>query len=72
MSLRAYLDRHNRTATVWPGMKTLDINDKETIILNLESELSPENLTCDGEADPAHVARKARFLNAALEEARLL
>jgi hypothetical protein len=35
----------------------------------LESDLSPENLTCDGELSDAQVKIKAKFLNAALAEA---
>lgn len=29
---------------------------------NVETDLSPENLTCDGEASPSWVRRRAAFL----------
>jgi hypothetical protein len=34
----------------------------------LESDLSPENLTCDGEVRGSALQQKARFLNRAAEE----
>lgn len=44
----------------------------QTWIDRIENELSPENLTCDGELPRAQVRRKAQELNTALAHCRLL
>jgi hypothetical protein len=36
--------------------------DRAAIADMIEGDLSPENLTCDGEADPAYVRKQHAFL----------
>jgi hypothetical protein len=48
------------------GMTPLDINndlDRVQIAQKIDSELSPENLHCDGEISQAEAMRKLRKLN---------
>jgi hypothetical protein len=46
--------------------------DRKTIAQLLESDLSPENLTCDGELRGAQLRTKVSFLNRVADELREL
>ena len=48
----------NQTLLDYP--KTM--NERDELIETVECELSPENLTCDGEANPQNVREKFNFL----------
>ena len=70
-NLETYLEQKNRwnaifgqAAMTFPLSQT-DAND---VMNSIASELSPENLHCDGEASITHVRKKAKFLNTVQRE----
>ena len=70
-NLETYLEQKNRwnaifgqAAMTFP-LSQSDANDLMNLIA---SELSPENLHCDGEASITHVRKKAKFLNTVQRE----
>jgi hypothetical protein len=70
-NLETYLEQKNRwnaifgqAAMTFPLSQT-DAND---LMNSIASELSPENLHCDGEASITHVRKKAKFLNTVQRE----
>lgn len=68
--LTAYVDRKNAFANLF-GSKQLSIqnaDDRKEIAQSLDSDLSPENLTCDGELSEKQVRAKYRTLKRALKE----
>jgi hypothetical protein len=48
----------------------MNAKDRQRIAESLDSDLSPENLTCDGEVRGAQLQAKYRFLTRAAEELR--
>ena len=69
-NLTAYVDQKNQWNAIF-GMAPMDINndqDRQQIAQTLDSELSPENLHCDGEISQAEAMRKLRKLNAVCAE----
>jgi hypothetical protein len=75
-SLRAYVVQRNARAKVF-GKKQFDVDaltakDAQSIADMLACDLSPENLSCDGEASPSSIKSKAAFLNKACAELRTL
>lgn len=46
--------------------------DRASLMLDIECDLSPENLTCDGEMPRAMVIKRAKYLNACMKELRAL
>lgn len=76
MSLKQYIERQNITAK-WFNEPEIDANKidaatKARLLERLESDLSPEALTCDGELRGAKLQAKARMLNAAVAELKAL
>lgn len=75
-NLEIYIDRQNAFAKIFKrkeyDFKDLSAEDVKDLYNALECDLSPENLCCDGELPQAEVIRKARHLNAAMEELSLL
>ena len=72
MSLAAFISQRNRIRTMF-GEMLLDHNnltaaDKQSLALDLQSALSPESLTCDGELRGAKLTAKAAMLNKARTE----
>ena len=69
-SLRAYVDQKNAWNAIFKG-RQLDIDnaaDRQRIASMIDSDLSPENLTCDGELSRSAVNAKYRQLQAAAKE----
>ena len=69
-ALNTYLDRKNSFAKMF-GQKTLSLQvaaDRQRIADSIDSDLSPENLTCDGELPRAEVNRRYRELTAAAKD----
>ena len=70
-TLLEFIARRNAMAelfnqpTITPPLMNSEIR---TLYDELSSELSPENLTCDGELDAASVAERSAFLSRALHE----
>lgn len=72
MSLKQYIERQNATAKIFNepliDAKKIDATTKASLLERLESDLSPEALTCDGEIRGAKLQAKARMLHAAKAE----
>lgn len=63
-NLEAYVDNKNKWRAMF-GQEELSLlrgEDRRAIADMIEGDLSPENLTCDGEADPAYVRKQHAFL----------
>jgi hypothetical protein len=72
--LKAYLDRKNAYATIF-GAKALTLDsavDRQKIADSIDSDLSPENLTCDGELPRSLVQSRYKELTAAAKELQKL
>jgi|DEB0MinimDraft_6_1074348.scaffolds.fasta_scaffold126158_4 hypothetical protein len=64
-TLTQYVNDMNQWNSIF-GMRALDLNDdmdRVQIAQRIDSELSPENLHCDGEISQAAAMRKLRRLN---------
>tara|TARA_R110001632_G_scaffold224141_1_gene356365 strand:- start:891 stop:1157 length:267 start_codon:yes stop_codon:yes gene_type:complete len=69
-TLTQYVNDMNQWNAIF-GMTPLDINndlDRVQIAQKIDSELSPENLHCDGEISQAEAMRKLRKLNTVCAE----
>ncbi len=69
-SLRAYVDQKNRWNAIFKG-RQLDVDnpaDRQRIADMIDSDLSPENLCCDGELPRSQVQAKYRQLQAAARD----
>jgi len=68
--LKAFVDRENHFATVL-GRRPLDLNsaaDRQKIADSIDMQLSPENLSCDGELSRAESNRRYRNLSRCAEQ----
>jgi len=70
-NLKKYVEERNswgaffgNAPMAWP----LTQNDVDNLAQDIDGELSPENLCCDGELSMAEVGRKKRKLDAALSD----
>jgi hypothetical protein len=73
-ALNTYLDRKNSFAKLF-GQKALSLQnavDRQSIADSIDAELSPENLTCDGELSRSQVQARYRALTAAAKELQLM
>jgi len=73
-TLEQYVERKNAWGKIF-GQKPLSLlraEDRQKIANSLDSDLSPENLTCDGEVRGAELRNKAAFLNRAARELQAL
>lgn len=73
MSLKAYIDQRNKWAELSRGQVALDINrltpgQVAWIRDDIHTQLSPENLTCDGELDVNEVNERYAFLQQVLKD----
>lgn len=62
--LKNYVDQENRFGAIF-GQRPLDLNsaaDRQKIADKIDSALSPENLTCDGELSRSQVQTRYRNL----------
>ena len=71
-NLAQYIGQKNAWACIL-GNPTYDVNnlserDCQNLYDSLDNDLSPENLTCDGERSGTQVKQFARFYNAAAKE----
>ena len=69
-TLEQYVDQKNKWRGVFnqKPLSLLNKQDRQTIANSIDSELSPENLTCDGELRGAQVQQKFRYLTRCAEE----
>lgn len=74
MSLKAYVERKNSWAALFNGAQlSLDNSkDRQRIAESIDADLSPENLTCDGELPRAEVQKRYNFLIKAAKELKAL
>ena len=73
-ALQKYIDQKNRWNSIFKG-KQYEIQTAEgrqEVADCLDSDLSPENLTCDGELSRSQVQAKYRALTAAAKELQKL
>ena len=69
-TLENYVEQKNRWSAIF-GKRQLSLlvqADRVKIAEMLEGDLSPENLTCDGELRGSAVVQKSRMLNRCVEE----
>jgi hypothetical protein len=74
MSLTAYVDRKNAFAKIF-GSRQLSLQnaaDRQSIADSIDSDLSPENLTCDGELSRTQVQARYKALTKAAKELQKL
>lgn len=71
-NLKSYVDQKNRWDSIF-GKPALVIGEHNQQIANaIDSDLSPENLTCDGEAPVGGIRRRYAELTAAAQELKQL
>lgn len=69
-TIEQYVERMNAMAEIF-GTKTvslLNANDRQIIARNLDGNLSPENLTCDGERSQSEVNTYYKYFTKAADE----
>jgi hypothetical protein len=64
-NLEQYVESRNAWAKIFGNKELSLLNkaDRQKIADAIDADLSPENLTCDGEVRGAALQRKAAFLN---------
>jgi hypothetical protein len=71
-NLTSFIERENAFAEIFSrptfDPKSLSQEDCQTLLDRLDSQLSPENLTCDGELRGADLKSKARYLIGARDD----
>jgi len=68
--LKAYVSRKNKWNAIFRGeqFELETAEGRQRVAQSLDSDLSPENLTCDGELSRAEIARRYKELTAAATE----
>jgi hypothetical protein len=69
-NIEQYVENKNRWRLIFnlKSLSLLNAQDRQAIANSIDSELSPENLTCDGELRGAQVQQKFRYLTRCAEE----
>jgi hypothetical protein len=69
-TLEAYVAQKNTWTRIFKGRELSLLNkaDRQRIADMIDADMSPENLTCDGELPPAMVRDKVRRLSRCAEE----
>ena len=67
-TLQKYLDQKNQWNSIFGGKPLVIGQDNQRIAEMIDSDLSPENLTCDGELPRSQVQARYRQLTAAATE----
>ena len=69
-ALETYVESKNRWQAIFKGRQysLLSAVDRQAIANSIDADMSPENLTCDGELPPAMVREKMRRLTRCAEE----
>ena len=64
MTLEQFVEQENRFASLFGSkpLSLLNAEDRQRIADKIDSQLSPENLTCDGELRGSQVQQRYRFL----------
>ncbi len=63
-NLETYLEMKNKWAAIFKGRQLSLLNkaDRQAIADSIDADLSPENLTCDGERPASEVRKRQQFL----------
>ena len=69
-ALKSYIDQKNKWNALFKGeqFETQTAKGRQRIAQSLDADLSPENLTCDGELPRAEVNRRYKELTAAAKD----
>ena len=69
-TIEQYVERKNAFAKLFgtPALSLLRAEDRQKIADSIDAELSPENLTCDGELSRSQVQQRYNFLTRAARE----
>lgn len=69
-NLEAYVERMNSWGRLFGNkeLSLLNAKDRQRIADRIDADLSPENLTCDGELSPMAVRERQSFLFRVAEE----
>lgn len=69
-ALEVYVERKNRWNKILGGHQysLLNAQDRQRIAESIDADLSPENLTCDGELSRSQVQERYAFLNRCARE----
>jgi hypothetical protein len=70
IALQAYIDQKNKWQKLFKGpqYEIQTAKGRQVVAACLDSDLSPENLTCDGELSRAEINRRHKVLTAAATE----
>jgi len=73
-ALQAYIDRKNRWNAIFKGeqFEIQTAQGRQRVADALDADLSPENLTCDGELSRSQIQAKHRALAQAAQELQKL
>lgn len=71
-TLEAFVEQENKWSALFGGkpLSLLNAADRQKIASAIDSRLSPENLSCDGELTRAEVDRRYRHLIRCADELR--
>jgi hypothetical protein len=71
-NLEQYVEKTNSWTKLFNGkeLSLLIAEDRQRIADRLDGDLSPENLTMDGEASPSYVRQRYQFLTRCVAELR--
>jgi hypothetical protein len=69
-NIESYVERKNAWGKLFGSkpLSLLNAKDRQAIANSLDADLSPENLTCDGEVRGAELQMKQRYLFRCAEE----
>ena len=64
-TLQAYIEQKNRWNAIFKGeqFEVLSAAGRKRVAQSLDADLSPENLTCDGEVRGVQLREKQAYLN---------
>jgi hypothetical protein len=71
-TLHSYLEQKNKWNAIFGGAALVLGKDNQKIANMIDSELSPENLTCDGELRGSAVQQRYKMLTTAARELQKL
>ena len=69
-ALQAYIDQRNKWNAIFRGeqFEIKTAQGRQRVAQSIDADLSPENLTCDGELSRAQVNKRYKELTAAAQE----
>jgi hypothetical protein len=69
-ALETYVESKNRWQAIFKGRQysLLSAVDRQAIANSIDADMSPENLTCDGELPAGQVSDRVQYLSRCAEE----